>query len=78
MFTMLCNAWDKFSMWVTDEWSQTTYIIVMSVLGVCGLLLFLAFFKESFDKGKRPKWLKLIGSLLLFGLLALFSAARFA
>lgn len=78
MVSMLCSLWDDFSKWVTVSWTQTTYIIVVCVFGLLGLMALLSFFKGSFDKGKKVKWGKLILALLLFGLLAVVSAARFA
>lgn len=78
MFSLLCNIWVDFRNWVTNDWTQTTFLIVMCILGVLGLLSFLAFFKQSFDKGKTPKWWKLIVALLLFGVIALLSWARYA
>mgnify|MGYP001624776368 len=78
MFSMLCSLWDDFSMWVTNQWSQTTYIIVVCVLGVLGLMALLSFFKGSFDKGKKPKWGTLILSIILFAILAVICFARFA
>lgn len=78
MFSMLCSLWDDFSMWVTNQWSQTTYIIVVCVLGVLGLMALLSFFKGSFDKGKKPKWGILIFSIILFAILAVICFARFA
>lgn len=78
MFSMLCSLWDDFSMWITNQWSQTTYIIVVCVLGVLGLMALLSFFKGSFDKGKKPKWGTLILSIILFAILAVICFARFA
>ena len=78
MFSMLCSLWDDFSMWVTNEWSQTTYVIIVCVFGVLGLLSLLSFFKGSFDKGKKPRWGTLILSIILFALLAVVCVARFA
>lgn len=78
MFSMLCSMWDDFSMWVTNQWTQTTFVIVVCIVGVLGLFALLSFFKGSFDKGKKPKWGTLILSIILFALLAVLSAARFA
>ncbi len=78
MISMMCGVWQDFKNWVTIEWSQTTFIIVICVLAVCGLFMFLSFFKKSFDKGKRPKWFQLILSLILFGMMAVVFSARFA
>ncbi len=78
MFSMLCSLWDDFSMWVTDQWSQTTYLLVACAFGILGLMALLSFFKNSFNKGQKPKWGTLILSIVLFALLAVVSAARFA
>ena len=75
---LLCSVWDDFKAWVTTGWSDVTFAIIVSILGVCGLLLLLSFFKQSFDKGKRPKWMKLILSLIVFGIMAVIVSARFA
>ena len=77
MLSTLCSIWDDFKSWVTVGWSQTTYIIVVCVLGVLGLFTLLSFFKKSFDKGKKPKWALLILAIILFAILALISWARF-
>lgn len=77
MISTLCNVWNDFSMWVSNEWSQMTFYIVISILCVLGLFGFLSFFKKSWDKGKRPKWGLLIVSALMFGLMALLFFARF-
>ncbi len=78
MMSTICDVWGDFKNWVTTGWNQTTFIIVICVLGVCGLFMLLSFFKNSFNKGKRPKWFALILSLILFGLMALIFSARFA
>lgn len=75
---MLLSLWDDFSNWVTVEWSQTTFAIVISFLGICGLLSFLSFFKGNFNKGKKIKWGNLVLALFLFGLLAVISVAKYA
>ncbi len=76
MVSMLCNIWDDFCLWVY-KWNDVTFAIVMGIFGVLGLLALLSFFKNNFDKGKKIKWLKIIGALVLFGLLALLAVARF-
>ena len=77
MISMLCSLWDDFSMWVTDVWSSMTYAIVVGIFGVLGLMALLSFFKKSWDKGKKPKWGQLFLAILMFGLVALISIARF-
>ena len=74
---MLLSLWGKMSDWVSTKWTQTTYIIVVCILGVCGLLLLSTYLKSNFNKGKKVKWAPLILALILFGLLALVSALPF-
>lgn len=78
MKIMLCNIWDDFSNWVTLQWTQTTYIIVLSVFVLCGLLGALSFFKKSINKDKRPKWGILVVSIICFALAVVLALARFA
>lgn len=78
MNALLLSAWDDFSNWVTLGWNQTTFVIVVCVFGICGLLAFLSFFKGNFNKGKSIKWFKLVVALLMFALLAVVSAAKYA
>lgn len=77
MKSTLLNLWDRFSLWVSVEWNLTTYIIVSSFLGVGALLLLLSFLKGNFNKGKKIKWANLILAILLLGVLAVVSMARF-
>lgn len=75
---MLLSIWDDFSNWVTLEWSQTTYILVICIFGLCGLMALLSFFKGNFNKGKKIKWGKIVLAVFMFALLAVVSYARFA
>ncbi|MBP3619588.1 MAG: hypothetical protein J6J24_02890 [Clostridia bacterium] len=77
MFSMLCNIWDDFRLWISDTWSTTTFALVVSILSICGLLLFLKFFKASYNKGGKIKWFDLVLALLVFGLVAIIFIARF-
>ncbi|MBE7076069.1 MAG: hypothetical protein E7375_03275 [Clostridiales bacterium] len=77
MLSTLCSIWDDFCAWVSVGWTQTTFIIVVCVFGILGLMSLLSFFKQSFDKGKKPKWFQLILSLILLGLMAVVCIARF-
>ncbi len=76
MKSMMCNLWDKFSQWVSFEWSQLTFILVVCALLIMGLLAFLAFFKKSVNKDKRPKWGMLVLAIILFGLAAVLFFAN--
>jgi hypothetical protein len=78
MGSMLLDVWGTIKHWIGVTWAQSTYIIVVCVLGVCGLLLLSSYLKGNFNKGKKIKWGPLVLALVLFGLLALVSAARFA
>lgn len=78
MNSMLLSLWGKIRDWVSITWSQTTYIIVVCVLGVCGLLLLSTYLKSNFNKGKKIKWGPLVLALILFGLLAAITALRYA
>lgn len=76
MISMMCSIWDDFKTWIIDGWSETTFVLVICVLGLLGLMALLSFFKKSFDKGKKPKWVVLILALILFGVLAFLSVIR--
>ncbi len=78
MNSMLLSLWDDFRNWITVGWSETTYIIVVCVFGICGLLSLLSFFKGNFNKGKKIKWGSLVIALIMFALLALVSIVRYA
>ncbi len=75
---MLLSLWGKMRDWVTNGWTQTTYIIVVCILGVCGLLLLSTYLKKNFNKGKKVKWGPLILAIILFVLLGLVTALRYA
>lgn len=75
---MLLSIWDDFRNWVTIDWSQTTYILVVCIFGLCGLMALLSFFKGNFNKGKKIKWGKIVLAVFMFALLAVISAARYA
>ncbi len=75
---MIANIWDKFSNWVTVEWSDLVFGIVVCVFAVIALESILTFLKKS-NKDKKPfKWGSLILTLLCFGILAVLFAAKFA
>ncbi len=76
MMSLLCNIWDKFSRWVSFEWSQLTFVLVICALAIMGLLAFLAFFKKSINKDKRPKWGMLVLAIIMFALMAVLFAAN--
>ncbi len=74
---LLATLWNNFSNWVTEEWSQTTFILVVTILGVLGLWALLTFFKGSINKDKKPKWGTLVVSIVMFVLLAILCSAKF-
>lgn len=76
MMSTLCNIWDKFSRWVSYEWSNLTFILVVCALLIMGLLAFLSFFKKSINKDKRPKWGLLVLAIVMFALAAVLFAAN--
>ena len=79
MMAMLCNIWDDFCKWVTVDWSQTTYMIVVCTLGALALIGLLSFLKGSNKKDKKPLlWGKIFVCLLLLGVLAVIVAAKYA
>ena len=78
MKSMMLSLWDDFRKLVSVDMSQTTYIIIVCVLGICGMLALLSFFKGNYNKGKSVKWGKIVVAVLMFGILALLSAVRFA
>lgn len=79
MVSMICNIWDKFTYWVSVEWSQLTFIIVASVFAIIALTNILAFLKgNKYNKDKKPfKWGSLAMTILAFGILAILFAAKF-
>ena len=77
MISMLCNIWDDFSLWVSKSWSTTTFALVVSIMGILGLMAFLKFFKASYNKGGKIKWLDLVLALVIFGLMAVIFIAKF-
>lgn len=78
MNSMLLGLWESFKKWVSVDWTAVTYAIVLSVLGVCALLLLSSFLKENFNKGKSIKWAKVVLLLILLGIMALLFYVRFA
>lgn len=78
MKSMMLSLWDDFRKLISVDMNQTTYIIIVCVLGICGMLALLSFFKGNYNKGKGIKWGKIVVAVLMFGILALISAVRFA
>lgn len=76
MSSMLLSLWTRFRQWVSVDWSQTTFFIILGVLVVCALLLLQTFLKKS-TKGKGIKWASVVLLILLLGIVALLSVARF-
>ena len=75
--SMMLGLWNDFSNWITNTWSDVTFLIVVSIFGILGLLALLSFFKGNFDKGKKVKWLKLVFALVMFGLLTLLCCVKY-
>ena len=80
MVSMLCSLWDDFSLWVTNDWSQLVFIFVVGLFGIFGLMGVLSFLKgPKYNKEKKPfKWGVLVMSILMFALMGVVLAARFA
>lgn len=75
---MMCSVWDNFSRWVSLEWTQTTYAIVLTVFAVAGILGFLSFFKANKkDQEKIAKWGMLLVPIVCFAIVAILVAAKF-
>lgn len=75
---MMCSVWDNFSRWVSLEWTQTTYAIVLTVFAVAGILGFLSFFKANKkDQEKIAKWGMLLVPIVCFVIVAVLVAAKF-
>ena len=72
------ELWQKFSLWVTLEWSNLTFIAVITVFAVLGLMAVLSFFKKSVNKDKKPKWGPIVLCAISFIIVAVLCAARFA
>ena len=78
MESMLLSLWTRFRTWVTVDWSATTFYIVLSVLGVCVLMLLLGFLKGNYNKGKPIKWGNVVLLVILAALIGFLSYVRFA
>ncbi|MBR1890826.1 MAG: hypothetical protein IJ817_04050 [Clostridia bacterium] len=77
MVSMLLGLWTNFRKWVSVDWSDRTFYIVLSVLGVCMLLLLVSFFKANINKGKSIKWVNLVLLIIIAAILTVLSIARF-
>lgn len=80
MMSTLLGVWDDFSLWVSTGINQTVYIIMMCIFGVLGTMGLLGFLKgPKYNKDKKPfLWIPLAICIFMYGLLALFAAAKFA
>lgn len=77
MSSMLLGLWENFRKWVSVDWSAVTFAIVLSVFGICVLMLLSTFLKENFNKGKSIKWGKIVLLVILLGIMALLFYVRF-
>ena len=48
--SMLCNLWTDFQDWISHDWSDVTFYIVISILTILGLLALSTFVKGSYNK----------------------------
>ena len=76
--SMLCNLWTDFQHWISNDWTDVTFYIVMSIFAIIGLLALVSFIKGSYDKGGKIKWLKLIASIIFLAIVAVLCVAKFA
>jgi len=77
MSSMLLGIWESFRKWVSVDWSALTFAIVLSVFGICVLMLLSTFLKENYNKGKSIKWGKIVLLVLLMGIMVLLFYVRF-
>ena len=76
MPSMLCDVfsdlWNKFSYWVTVEWSYLVFILIVCIFALLGGFALVSFVKgPKYNKDKKPfKWSTLIVAILMFGLMA--------
>ena len=77
MSSMLLGIWESFRKWVSVDWSALTFAIVLSVFGICVLMLLSTFLKENYNKGKSIKWGKIVLLVLLMGVMVLLFYVRF-
>ena len=70
--SMLCNLWTDFQHWISNDWTDVTFYIVMSIFAIIGLLAL------AYDKGGKIKWLKLIASIIFLAIVAVLCVAKFA
>ena len=76
--SMLCNLWTDFQHWISNDWTDVTFYIVMSIFAIIGLLALVSFVKGSYNKDGKIKWLKLIGSVVCLAIVGVLCAAKFA
>lgn len=75
---VLCNVWTDFQDWISHDWSDTLFYVILSIFAICALLLLSTFVKSSYNKEGKVRWLKLVGSVLLFAVVAVLCVAKFA
>ena len=76
--SMLCNLWTDFQDWISHDWSDVTFYVVMSILAIIGLLALGSFVKGSYNKEGKVKWLKLVGSVICLAIVAVLCVAKVA
>ena len=76
--SMLCSLWTDFQDWISHDWSDVTFYVVMSILAIIGLLALGSFVKGSYNKEGKVKWLKLVGSVICLAIVAVLCVAKFA
>ena len=76
--SMLCNLWTDFQDWISHDWSDVTFYIVISILTILGLLALSTFVKGSYNKEGKIKGLKRVGSVICLAVVAVLCVAKFA
>lgn len=79
MLSTLCTIWDRFRDWVTNGWTDTTFVLVIVGLGILGVMGVLTFLKKTKpEKEKKPiKWSGIVLSIVMFGLMIVLFLAKY-
>ncbi len=79
MSSMLCDVWQDFCYWIVNDWTDTAFYAVVSILTICGLLIFVSFLKSTYSNGDiKFKWGSFIFMLVIFAVVAVLCVAKFA
>lgn len=75
--SLLLDAWGDFCNWISTDWSDTTFYIVMAVMMAIGLLTLVTFIKSSYGKDGKIRWMQLIFAIIFLGLTTVLCIAKF-